>query len=51
MAEAGERYCALTSPELYYLLTVELGWTADQHRKWLTELLEIELLGPRPLAS
>ena len=51
VAEAGERYCALTSPELYYLLTVELGWTADQHRKWLTELLEIELLGPRPLAS
>ena len=46
VAEAGERYCALASPELYYLLTVELGWTADQHRKWLTELLEIELLGP-----
>jgi AcrR family transcriptional regulator len=47
VAEAGQRYCALTSPELYYLLTVELGWTADQHRQWLTELLEIELLAPR----
>ena len=47
VAEAGQRYCALTSPELYYLLTVEFGWTADQHGKWLTELLEIELLGPR----
>jgi AcrR family transcriptional regulator len=48
VAEAGQRYCALTSPELYYLLTVEFGWTTDQHRQWLTELLETELLGPRP---
>jgi AcrR family transcriptional regulator len=47
IAEAGERYCALASPELYYLLTVELGWTADQHRSWLTALLETELLVPR----
>jgi AcrR family transcriptional regulator len=42
--EAGQRYCALASPELYYLLTVELGWTADQHRSWLTDLLKTELL-------
>jgi hypothetical protein len=27
VAEAGQRYCALASPELYHLLTVELGWT------------------------
>ena len=27
------------------MLTVEFGWTADQHRKWLTDLLETELLG------
>jgi AcrR family transcriptional regulator len=47
VSEAGQRYCALTSPELYHLLTVEFGWTADQHRAWLTMLLEIELLGPR----
>jgi AcrR family transcriptional regulator len=46
VSEAGERYCALASPELYYLLTVELGWTADAHRLWLTELLMTELLGP-----
>lgn len=46
-AEAGERYCALTSPELYFLLTVELGWTADQHRRWLSALLVAELLGPQ----
>ena len=45
VAEApGQRYCALASPELYYLLTVELGWTADKHRKWLTNLLQTELL-------
>jgi AcrR family transcriptional regulator len=42
--EAGQRYCVLASPELYYLLTVELGWTSDQHRSWLTELLATELL-------
>jgi hypothetical protein len=45
VAEAGQRYCALTSPELYHLLTVELGWTAEQHRGWLNELLAAELLG------
>ena len=45
--QAGQRYCVLASPELYYLLTVELGWTADQHRSWLTDLLTTELLAPR----
>lgn len=45
--QAGQRYCVLASPELYYLLTVELGWTPDQHRSWLTDLLKTELLGPR----
>jgi AcrR family transcriptional regulator len=42
---AGERYCALASPELYYLLTVDLDWTPEEHRRWLTRLLETELLG------
>lgn len=46
VAAAGERYCVLASPELYYLDTVELGWTAEQHRAWLTDLLAVELLGP-----
>jgi AcrR family transcriptional regulator len=45
--QAGERYCVLASPELYHLLTVEVGWTADQHRSWLTDLLTTELLAPR----
>jgi len=48
LEEAGQRYCALTSPELYYQLTVEFGWTADQHSTWLTELLAVELLGQQP---
>ncbi len=45
VSEAGERYCALTSPELCHLLTVEFGWTASRHRNWLTSLLDAELLG------
>jgi len=45
--QAGQRYVVLASPELYYLLTAELGWTADQHRTWLTALLNAELLGGR----
>jgi AcrR family transcriptional regulator len=45
ITEAGQRYCALASPDLYHVLTVELGWSADQHRRWLTTLLQRELLG------
>ncbi len=45
VSEAGERFCALASPELYQLLTVEFGWTATRHRNWLTSLLDTELLG------
>lgn len=45
VAEAGQRYCALASPELYQLFTVELGWSAGKHRRWLTDLLATELLG------
>ncbi len=43
--EAGQKYCALTSPELYYVLTVELGWIPEKHRKWVTELMRVDLLG------
>jgi AcrR family transcriptional regulator len=42
--EAGERYCALASPDLYHLLTVELARTPDQHRDWLTQLIRTQLL-------
>ena len=44
--EAGQRYCALASPDLYHLLTGEMGWTPDHFRRWLTELVRTELLGP-----
>jgi AcrR family transcriptional regulator len=44
-AAAGQRYCALTLPELYHVLIVEFDWTADEHRRWLTDVLERELLG------
>ncbi len=44
LAEAGQRYCALASPDLFYTLTVEFGWSAERHRTWLTELLVSELL-------
>ncbi|HET9204257.1 MAG TPA: hypothetical protein VFP67_14070 [Acidimicrobiia bacterium] len=37
--EASERYCALTTPDLYHLFTVELGWTAEHHREWLARLM------------
>jgi AcrR family transcriptional regulator len=42
--DAGDRYCALTSPELYHLLAVELGWSADRHRRWVAEMLAADLL-------
>ncbi|MDP9464691.1 MAG: hypothetical protein M3P52_08715, partial [Actinomycetota bacterium] len=46
IAEAGQRYCALASPDLYNLLTVELRWTREHHQVWLTNLMRTELLGP-----
>jgi AcrR family transcriptional regulator len=45
VTEAGERYCALASPDLYHLLTIDLRWTADHHQTWLTNILHTELLG------
>jgi hypothetical protein len=51
VAEAGQRYCALTGPELYHSMTVELGWTADAFRGWLTRVLLGELLGTRPAGA
>jgi AcrR family transcriptional regulator len=43
--EAAQRACALASPELRNLLIVEMGWTPEQHRAWLGDLLEAEVLG------
>ena len=47
ISEAGERYCVLASPDLYYLLTVDMGWSADRHRRWLGELARDDLLASR----
>jgi AcrR family transcriptional regulator len=44
--QAAERYCALSSPELYHLVTAELGWTPKQHREWLAAMAQSDLLGP-----
>jgi AcrR family transcriptional regulator len=46
VAEAGQRYCALASPDLYHLLVGEMGWTPDHFRRWLAELVRTDLLGP-----
>jgi AcrR family transcriptional regulator len=43
--EAGQKYCVLTSPELFHLLTVEMTWTVEQHQRWVTQLMRTELLG------
>jgi AcrR family transcriptional regulator len=44
--EAGERYAALASPEMHHLLVVEMGWTAERHREWLTDTAVAQLLRP-----
>ncbi|MDN5747618.1 MAG: hypothetical protein L0H64_03740 [Pseudonocardia sp.] len=44
--EAGQRYAALVSPELYHLVIEELGWTPERHRRWSGRLLQSELLAP-----
>ena len=43
--EAGERYCVLASPDVYHPMTVDLGWSAEYHQAWLTQLIRAELLG------
>lgn len=45
VSEAGERYCVLTSPEVFHLLTDEFDWAEHRHRAWLTQALQSELLG------
>lgn len=43
---AAERLAALLSPELHHLMTIQFGWTADEHRDWVCSLAENDLLGP-----
>jgi hypothetical protein len=42
--DAAERYSALLSPDLYNLLTVDRGWSADRDEAWVAELLDRDLL-------
>jgi AcrR family transcriptional regulator len=42
--QAAERFCALTSPELYHLTIAELGWSRRRHEEWISELAERELI-------
>ena len=44
LKDAAERYCALSSPELYELLTVQLGWSKRRHQQWLRDTVQRELL-------
>ncbi len=43
LADAIEHYCALLSPELYNLLTVERGWSPRRYESWVVDILDREL--------
>src|SRR3546814_9972601 len=45
LSEAADRFTALSSPELHHMCIESLGWTLDQHERWLAELAERELFG------
>ncbi len=42
--EAGDRVFALSSGEMFTVLTADLGWTGDQYAAWLAEALIATLL-------
>lgn len=42
--DAADVIHALMSPELYRLLVVDRGWTADRYERWLTTILVDQLL-------
>jgi TetR/AcrR family transcriptional regulator, regulator of autoinduction and epiphytic fitness len=44
LQHAAETVWAITSGEIYRLLTVDLGWTAEQYENWLGDTLEVILL-------
>jgi hypothetical protein len=43
-AQAGEIVWAMTSPELFQLLTVDRGWTKEKYAQWLADALIRQLL-------
>jgi hypothetical protein len=42
--DAADIVHALASPEVYGLLVLDRGWSAERHEKWLTETLVDQLL-------
>ena len=45
LEQAAQHFYALSSPELYELLTTQLHWTTQEHRQWLADIAVRELLG------
>jgi hypothetical protein len=45
--QAADTYSALANPDLYLLLTIHHGWTADHYQAWLATSLQ-HLLLPDP---
>jgi AcrR family transcriptional regulator len=44
--DAADIIHALASPEVYGLLVLDRGWSADRYEKWLTAILIDQLLAP-----
>ena len=44
-ADAADIIHALASPEVYGLLVVDRGWSAERHENWLSSILSQQLLG------
>jgi hypothetical protein len=42
--QAADTYSALANPDLYLLLTIHHGWTADHCQAWLASSLQRRLL-------
>jgi AcrR family transcriptional regulator len=42
--DAADIIHALASPEVYGLLVVDRGWSAERYEKWLTSILTVQLL-------
>ncbi|MEX2655306.1 MAG: hypothetical protein WD532_09805 [Acidimicrobiia bacterium] len=45
--DAAEQLWLLTPSEQYLHAIYVLGWTSDTYRRWLTSMLDRELLAPR----
>lgn len=48
---AGETVWSIASPEVFQLLTRDLGWSKEQYSQWLADILTASLLPPPPQKS